>query len=315
MARRKNNKKLFRLITGAVCILIICILFYNADTQLSLGQNLTRVFSGQSATETADFHPDNTGKFLLYAINTGNSDSLLCITPDGRSMLVDAAEENDNAAIKSVLDKYGVKKIDVLVATHPHADHIGSMDEIIESVGAGKIYLTDFPDDSEVYENLSDAIQTAGIPIEYAVSQMQFNLGDASVRVLSPQLKEYEDANNASIVLMISYGESDFLLTGDMEKSASKALIEEWGNVLDCEVLKTAHHGSRTSTSEEFVRSTSPDVAIITCGTGNSYGHPHQETLDLLLKFHVQTLRTDQTGDIAVLSDGTNIEAYTQTAQ
>lgn len=315
MARRKNNKKLFRYMTGAICLILICLLFYNADTQLGLGENLARVFSGQSGTEAAGFKPDNTGKFLLYAIDTGNSDSLLCITPDGRSMLVDAAEENDYAAIKSALDKYGVNKIDVLVATHPHADHIGSMDEVIESVGGGKIYLTDFPEDSEVYDDLTEAIQTAGIPAEYAVSGMQFDLGDASVKVLGPQDKEYEDANNASIVLMVSYGESDFLLTGDLELEASKELIKEWGNELDCEVLKAAHHGSRTSTSEELLRAVTPDIAIITCGAENSFGHPHQETLDLLLGYHVQTLRTDQDGDIAVLSDGTNIEAYTQVAQ
>jgi competence protein ComEC len=316
MARRRNqSKKFIRYIVSAVCVILICITFYNADTNLSLEENLSRVFSGQSGTAAADFKPDNTGKFMLYAIDTGNSDSLLCIAPDGRSMLVDAADEEDFAVIKSALDKYGVKKIDVLIATHPHADHIGSMDEVIEKVGAEKIYMTDFPEDSEVYDNLEDAIKTCGIQSEYAVSGMQFSLGDASVKVLSPLNKEYEDANNASIVLLVSYGQSDFLLTGDMEEDASKDLIEDWGKALDCEVLKVAHHGSRTGASEELLKAATPDVAVITCGEGNSYGHPHKETLDLLSMFHVQTLRTDLNGDIAVLTDGTNIEAYTQISQ
>lgn len=315
MARRNHNKKNIKFIAAAVCVLIICLLFYNADTKMSLGDNLSRVFSGQSGTESTDFKPDNTGKFMLYAIDTGNSDSLLCIAPDGRSMLVDAADEDDYGPIKSVLDKYGIKKIDVLVATHPHADHIGSMDEVIESVGADIIYMTDFPDDSKVYDNLEDAIKTTAIPAEYAVSGMQFSLGEASVKVLGPQDKEYEDANNASIVLMVSYGESDFLLTGDMEQDASTELIEDWGKELDCEVLKAAHHGSSTGASEELLYAATPDIAVITSGAGNSYGHPHQQTLDLLKKFNVQTLRTDLSGDIAVLTDGTTIEAYIQTAQ
>lgn len=315
MSRRKHSKKISKFIVTAVCVILICIMFYNADTNLGLGENLARVFSGQSGTEAADFKPDNTGKFMLYAISTGNSDSLLCIAPDGSSMLVDAAEEGDYAAIKSALDKYGVKKIDILVATHPHADHIGSMDDVIESMDAGKIYMADFSEDSEAYENLEDALNRTGIPVEYAVSGMQFNVGAASVKVLGPRDKEYEDANNASIILMVSYGESDFLLTGDMEQDASNELIEDWGTELDCEVLKAAHHGSRTGTSEELLRVATPEIAVITSGAGNSYGHPHRETLDLLLRFHARTLRTDQSGDIALLTDGTNIEAYTQTAQ
>ena len=309
MPRRVYSKKLMRNSIIAICIVLVCVLFYHSDTSLSLGENLRNTFSGQSAP-SGDFKPDNAGKFLFYAMDTGNSDSLLMVAPGGESMLVDAADSDDYPAIESTLKKYGVHEIKALVATHFDSDHIGSMDEVIENTTVDTVYLSNYKDNTKDYRNLMDAIATKNLTPVYALSGMQFNVGDAAVKILNPQDKKAEDPNDASIVLMVSYGSSDFLLTGDMGEGAINDLLQKWGDSIDCEVLKVAHHGSRTGTSDDLLRAATPEIAVIPCGAGNPYGHPHAETLNLLQKNNVQIYRTDRDGDVAVLTDGNTIETY-----
>jgi len=174
-------------------------------------------------------------------------------------MLIDAAEDDDYYKIKTTLDKYNVKRINALVATHPHADHIGAMDDIIKSFDVDAIYMTSFGDDTKVIEDLMDAVESMGVPKIFINTGMQFQLGKASVSVLGPEEGEpKEDANNESIVMMVSYGETDFLLTGDMEEKESYEILERWGKNVDCEILKVAHHGSRTGTTKAFLDAATP---------------------------------------------------------
>lgn len=230
-------------------------------------------------------------------------------------MLVDAAEDDDFQKIKATLDKYGVTEINALIATHPHADHIGAMDDVIESVDVDVVYMTNYVDDTKVFVNLMDAVEDVGVSMIIVKSGMEFAFGDASVTVLGPQNGKYGDANNKSIVLLVSYGETDFLLTGDMEEKESREILEKWGKDVDCEILKVAHHGSATGTTKEFLDLATPDIAIISCGEDNPYGHPDEETLALLDASGAEILRTDQMGDIAILTDGTAFEALEQYAR
>jgi competence protein ComEC len=312
MVKRKRNRSLIKIIATATFIILICIFFYNADISLYYSENSVSPFQSSNNNDASNFKPDNTGKFLLYAINTGNSDSILLIDPSGQTMLVDAADDDDFTKIKATLDKYGISKIDILVATHSHDDHIGSMDELIKSVDIGALYLTPFLDETRACEDLLKAVESFGVPKIYAEPAIHFKLGDASVLVLGPENENSSDENNESIVLLISYGETDFLLTGDMEEKESAQILERWGGNVDCEILKVAHHGGQDGSTKAFLDMATPDIAIISCGENNPYGHPDEETLALLDACGADTLRTDRVGDIAILTDGKAFEAFSQ---
>jgi competence protein ComEC len=314
LARKKNSlNKIIRFMAIALGIVLVCILFYNADINLSLQDNLQNAISGKAIHLSGDFKPDNTGKFMMYTISTGNSDSHLLIAPGGEAMLVDAADNDDYPVIESTLKKYGVTEINTLVASHFDSDHIGSMDDVVENTKVDSVYLSNYKDNTKDYRNLMNALKDKNVTPTVAQSGMQFKLGAASVKILNPQNKKYDEVNNACVVLKVSYGASDFLLTGDMEEDAISDILKKYGDSINCEVLKVGHHGSRTSTTDELLEAVQPKIAIIPCGKDNTYGHPHKETLQLLQKYGVQTYRTDQDGDIAILTDGTSLNTYKQT--
>ncbi len=313
MARRnKSNKKIIRFLSFALGIILVCVLFYNADINLSLQDNLQNAISGNAVRQTGDFKPDNTEKFMFYAISTGNSDCLLLTAPGGETMLVDAADNDDYSEIASILEKYGIREINTLVATHFDADHIGSMDDIIENTKVDSVYISNYKESTKEYKNLMNALKDKNITPTVAQAGQEFSLGQAAVKILNPQNKKYKEENNACVVLKVSYGTADFLLTGDMEEETIEDVLQEWGGSIECEVLKAGHHGSRTSTTDDLLKAVRPQIAVIPCGKNNSYGHPHKETLSLLQKYKVQTYRTDLNGDIAVLTDGSSIQTYIQ---
>lgn len=305
MYRRKKRIPFLKYILLLVFIVIICIVFYNTNIDYILNDSF-------ESNASSHFIPNNSEKLFFYVMSTGNSDCVLIIDPNGYTMLVDAADDEDFYIIKNTLDKYKVSKINMLVATHSHADHIGAMDDIIKSYEVDSVYITeDFLDDSKSVEDMLGAIESSGIPIVHADSGMKFALGDASVNILGPNEGNLnDDANNKSIVLMVSYNQMDFLLTGDMEEEESREILDKWGKNVDCEVLKVAHHGSETGTTRAFLEAASPQIAVISCGKNNPYGHPSEETLSLLDEFGAKTLRTDLMGDIAILTDGMEIEVY-----
>ncbi|MEI6100585.1 MAG: ComEC/Rec2 family competence protein [Eubacteriales bacterium] len=312
MAGKHSPKIMFRYGMIVVGIILVCVFFYHSNTSLSLQENLQNAFSGKNVPQSADFKPDNTGRFLFYTISTGNSDSLLMVAPGGQAMLVDAADADDYPVIESTLKKYGISEISALVASHFDSDHIGSMDEVVENTKVDSVYLSNYKDNTKEYRDLMNALRSKQITPTIAQSGMQFSLGQASVQILNPENKKYEEINNACVVLKVTYGTADFLLTGDMEQEAINGILKNWGSNLNCEVLKCAHHGSRTGTTNDLLKAVRPDIAVIPCGKDNSYGHPHKETLDLLQKYQVKVYRTDKNGDIAILTDGTSIQTYTQ---
>lgn len=316
MAKKKNlSKKISQIAAIILGVILVCVFFYNADTGLSLQDNLQNALSGKAVRQTGDFKPDNTGKFMLYTISTGNSDSHLLVAPGGEAMLVDAADNDDYSVIEATLEKYGVSEIDTLVSTHFDSDHIGSMDDVVENTKVDSAYISNYKDNTKDYRNLMNALKDKQIAPTVAQSGMRFNLGGASVEVLNPENKKYQEVNSACVILKVSYGSTDFLLTGDMEEEALDGLLNNWKDSIGCEVLKCAHHGSRSGISDALLQAVRPQIAVIPCGKNNSYGHPHKETLALLQKYNVQTYRTDLDGDIAILTDGNSIQTYTQAVQ
>jgi beta-lactamase superfamily II metal-dependent hydrolase len=250
---------------------------------------------------------ENGDKLIVYAVDTGNSDCLIVRAPGGQSMLVDAADNDDFKNIAGTLRALEIERLDVAVATHPDSDHIGSMDDVVAAFTPAVFYMPDFERNTATYQDLTEQIEKNNTACILVTAPYDFMLGEVEVFVLNPQPKEYADANETSVVLLLRYGGSSALLTGDIETGALEDILSLYPAYLDVDVLKVAHHGSARSTTPELLEATTPKIAVITSGAGNDYGHPHRETIDLLEAYGAEILRTDEQGDIAIFLDGKNV--------
>lgn len=249
---------------------------------------------------------DKNKDFCIHVIDVGQADSILITTPSNKNMLIDGGDEDSAKIIKSYLKNKKVKNLDVVIATHPDSDHIGSLDYIIDNFDVEKIYMPNQTTDSECYINLIDSCNKKNLKVNYLSKDDSFNLDDSTnIYVLSPSY--ITDNNNSnSIVLNISYKNNNFLFTGDCEESNEMDMINSY-NLEDIDFLKVAHNGSYTASSLTFLEETTPDIAVISCGYKNSYGHPHKSTLDNLESVDAKIFRTDQNGSMQFYSDGEKI--------
>ncbi|HIV02149.1 MAG TPA: MBL fold metallo-hydrolase [Candidatus Aphodoplasma excrementigallinarum] len=245
-------------------------------------------------------------------LDVGQGDCELIVLPDGKTILIDAGESKSADDIISFLEGQGISRLDYVIATHPHADHIGGMQEVIEAFDVGEIYMPKVEHDTKTYENLLLAIQEKGLRIHTAkdgVSLMEE--GGVSAQFVAPCADSYKDLNNYSAVLRLTYGDVSFLFMGDAEQESEAQITAD----VSADIIKLGHHGSSTSSSQEFLEAVSPSAAIISCGAGNSYGHPHEETLRTLDLLGIETYRTDQDGTVTVTTDGTTYQIQTAASQ
>lgn len=247
------------------------------------------------------------GELSVHFIDVGQGDCTLVMMPDGKNMLIDAGNKENSDDISDYLSANGVKKIDYAVATHPHADHIGSMADIISQFDVGKIYLPDAPHTSKIYDDMLNAISQKGIEAVQAKSGVCVQSGDGiTIDLLAPVCDEYSELNNYSAVVKLTYGKTSFLFMGDAQKRSENEILSLGENVR-ADVLKCGHHGGATSSGEAFLRAANPKYAVISCGKGNSYGHPHAEVLTALKQVGADVLRTDLLGSIVITSDGDKV--------
>lgn len=249
----------------------------------------------------------------VHMLDMGQADSILIQAPM-LNVLIDAGENGQGAQVARYLKEQGVGKIDLLIGTHPHSDHIGGMDEVLGRVKVGEIMLPEIPEEivptTGTYLDLLDAIEEAGLGITVAEPGLTFDLGGgAALTVIGPQAK-YGDLNNMSVVCRITYRETAFLFTGDTCEQAEKAMVQSAD--LRADVMQIPHHGSNTSSSELFLDAVSPRIALISCGTDNPYGHPHRETLERLQAREIDVYRTDLFGPLVVYSDGERVYISTE---
>ena len=240
----------------------------------------------------------------VHFIDVGQADCALLVS-DGHYMVIDGGNNDDADTIVSYLKKEGVKTLDAAVGTHPHEDHIGSLDAIINSFDVKTVYMPKIMHTSQTFEDVLDAIANKGLKIKAPNPGETFSFNGLPVEILGPQ-QEYGDFNNNSIVLKVAAGETSFLFTGDAEEAAEKDILNA-GYDLQADVLKVGHHGSSTSTSDAFLQAVSPKYAVISVGTGNKYGHPENVTLDKLQSIDAEIYRTDLLGTVVCSTDGQNI--------
>ena len=249
--------------------------------------------------------PDSTVR--VHFIDVGQGDSEF-IQTDGKNMLIDCGESDEYEKVSEYLHALSVDKLDFLVMTHPHADHMGAMPEVINEFSPDQIIIPKVPADrlptTRVYEKFLDAALESSADVSYAEAGQRVVLSDdASVAVIAPLSAEYKDLNNYSVVLRLVHGEDRFLFTGDAEKESEREM-SAGGKPLSAQVLKAGHHGSSSSCTPQFLKAVGGSYAVISCGDGNSYGHPAPQTLANLTDCGYEILRTDLLGDIVFDSNG-----------
>ena len=234
-----------------------------------------------------------------------NGDSILFIQGD-KIMLIDCGTKSKGSTVVDYLKSIGITKIDVLIGTHPHDDHMGGMAEVINNFQIGTLYTPDTSNNNITtswYLEFLDAVDEKNINWIYPKVGDRFNLGEATVQILAPNSNEYESLNNYSIVTKITYGAVNILSMGDAEKLSEDEILENGLNV-QAQIIKAGHHGSNTSSSEKFI---DPQYALISAKKGNTYNHPIKSVMELFEKKNIKVYRTDETGTIIMTTDGTNI--------
>ncbi|MCB2289482.1 MBL fold metallo-hydrolase [Clostridium sp. CS001] len=262
------------------------------------------ITTGCSSTIKTNLNLEN--NIVTHFIDVGQGDCTL-IQVNNKNLLIDSGTPDSKESVIRYLKNNNIKNLDYVIATHPHDDHIGGMDSIIKNFVVGEFYAPKVTASTESFESMIGSLKNKGLKIKVAKSNIKLDLGpDTSCIMLSPNKLSYKDTNNYSCVIKVSYKNSTYLFTGDMENLIEQELLNK-GYDLKSDVLKVAHHGSNSSTSQQFLNKVSPQIAVISCGVANIYGHPTKETLDKLKKVNCTVYRTDLDKNIILISDGVAI--------
>ena len=306
----KNNKLIYSI--AAILGIVVVLLFGDHFTT----ENIENMFSNVVENQLAQNYDSNENttvvegqNVVVHFFDVGQADSIL-VQSEEKTMLIDAGTNNMGKTVVKYLQDLNISKIDYLVGTHPHEDHIGGLDDVINNFEIGTIYMPKVQTNTKTFEDVLDAISNKNLKITSPEVGFKFNVGNAQCEIMSigrGTAEEKSNLNLSSIVIRMTYGEQSFLFTGDAEKQNEEA--RQWPQTT---VLKGGHHGSDTSSSQEFLNEVKPQIAIISVGKGNTYGHPKQTTIDKLKKINARIYRTDESGTITITCDGKNNIVTTQ---
>jgi beta-lactamase superfamily II metal-dependent hydrolase len=255
----------------------------------------------------------------VNVVDVGQGDAIFIQAPDGKNLLIDAGPNDSNRRLLTWLEQHGIKKLDRLLITHGHSDHVGNIKKLLLAVPVDVVLGSGHMHTNHMNLAILELMKAKAIPMKKLVAGDRFSIGEGvEVLVLAPNkdknLARERNNNNNSVVIKVTFGEMDFLFTGDAERKVEKQMLAEYPADLACEVIKVAHHGSESSSSQAFVEAVSPQVAIVSLATKNAFGHPSLDTLDRYLKRQVKLYRTDQWGSVTVETDGKNLRVLTERA-
>ncbi|WMM25186.1 MBL fold metallo-hydrolase [Tissierella sp. MB52-C2] len=243
----------------------------------------------------------------VHFIDVGQADSIF-IKKGEEAMLIDAGDNKDGKTVVDYIKKQNVSKLNYVIGTHPHADHIGGLDDVIDNFPIDKIIMPNAIANTKTFEDVLDSIDKKGLKITKPKVGDRYDLDGAEFIVLAPNGEDYASLNDYSVVVKLINGETSFLFTGDAEALSENEILKNNRNLLKSDVLKVGHHGSVTSTSQDFLEAVNPYVAVISSETGNSYGHPHKEIIERLTEKNIDICRTDLQGTIIIKSNGKGLE-------
>ena len=282
---KKKHKKLI-----ASIIIVLIVMLYN-------------IYQEQIKPSNANITNIVTDELKIYFFDVGQADSIL-ISNNDTNMLIDAGNNEDGELLtKYIKEDLNINKIDILIGTHPHEDHIGGLDDIINNFEIDTLYLPEVMSLSKTFEDVIDTIEENNLSISVPETNEEFKLGEGEFKVLYTGQDE-KDLNNSSIVLKMTYGKHNYLFTGDATEKVEKIILNK---NIKADVLKVGHHGSSYSSSQEFLNKVQPKYAIISCAKNNSYNHPSEDTLFRLNKVNVKVYNTMDLGTIIITSDGETI--------
>ena len=290
MAKRKNRKKFNELLYFCLGLLVLLVGYFTTNSN-----NTSSSYENNSTSS-------NNNEVLVYFIDVGQADAIYI--KDGNSnMMIDAGNNADGQLLVKYLQSLGVQEFKYVVGTHAHEDHIGGMDDIINNFKINNFYMPDAISTSKTFEDVLDALDSKKVTFQTPNIGDKFMLGNANFEVLSIGT-DTSDLNDTSLVLKMTYNTTCVLFMGDTSSNVEKNLLDK---DINCQVLKVGHHGSRYSSSDEFIKKVSPTYGIIMVGKDNKYGHPTKKTLDILEKYQVNIHRTDEEGTILMHLKGHDI--------
>ncbi|MDR3552468.1 MAG: ComEC/Rec2 family competence protein [Clostridia bacterium] len=301
MKKRKNRRVPFLLLAA----LLICTLFAGCS-QTQLDAAFSSAAPSVSSASASKAPP--AGLTVCY-IDVGQGDSIF-IDCNGSTMLIDAGIPDMGSRVTACLDRYGITKLDDVICTHPHDDHIGGIPLVLQSRQVSRIFMTKATNNTQSFENLLTAISKKGLKATVPSPGQSYTLGGASFTVLAPTAT-YTDLNDMSIVIRLTYKGKSFLFTGDASFDSENDMLKKGYN-LKADVLKVGHHGSATASGAAFLKAVSPQYAVISVGKDNDYGHPTKAALTRLQKAGAKVLRTDLNGTVVFYYDGKKLSYTTE---
>lgn len=304
MARKRRNTKVQRAIATAIALIIVGIAGI-------LGTNEDFVNTVSDTGEQTNSQNEQQIEFvaqedlLIDFIDVGQADSILVRNQD-KVMLIDAGTNEAGETVVNYLENLGITKIDYLIGTHPHEDHIGGLDDVINNFDIGQIYMPKIETTTKTFEDVLEAIENKKLTVTAPNKGDKIELGQAVGEFMTEPILDEDNLNVSSLVLRLEFGNTSYLFMGDAEEENEETI--RWPKT---DVLKVGHHGSSTSSSESFLEQVQPKYAIIMAGKDNSYGLPTQETINKLSNIGSEIYRTDEDRTIQMTSDGNTIEIKT----
>lgn len=313
MSRRKNSKKNNNKILAGILalVMLLALVIFGASTETinafsnAVGLNITLENNTNIAQNQENYAPTENDLKICF-IDVGQADSIL-VTNKQENMLIDAGNNDDGEAVVDFLKNKGISKIDYLIGTHPHEDHIGGLDDVINNFEIENIYMPKIETTTKTFKDVLTAISNKKLKVTAPKKGDKFELGDAKCEVMTDSILNKDNLNLSSIVIRLEFGKNSFLFMGDAETENEKTV--NWPKT---DVLKVGHHGSNTSSSEKFVNEVAPTYGVIMVGMDNSYGLPKEKILNRLTNINARIYRTDECGTIEMSSNGSEIHIATE---
>lgn len=305
-----KKKMLFKKKNWIIILLIFVVLAYLIPTDEDIDSNTPNSNPTEDKVElplveeddqeSAD--PVKLGDLKIIYIDVGQADASLIIQGE-HSMLIDAGNNYDGEMVCQLIEEEGIEKLDMIIGSHPHADHIGGLTDVIGRFEIGQLFMPRVTTTTRIFEEVLDAIEAHDLSITTPVVGNEYDLGSASWQIIAPNAGDYNNLNDFSIGIRLAFGDHHFLFTGDAEDRSEREMLKN-GLDLAAQVLHVGHHGSRTSSRTDFLKAVDPQYAVISVGEGNSYGLPHPEVTQRFAEMGITVYRTDLHGTVVLVSDG-----------